>query len=160
MTQIIVEVIKSVIIDEIAHLEIQLGNRRLTIQVTADKVDTPEKLADWLIRQPLPPQSINEAIHKRLVIDFHTENFLDEDGQTRPLRVLDGVVVEALPEEKALGDIAAIPNWATWSVAQAHTWINTNITDLPAPVMALFRGLAQMAILERDAIIGLKRRGE
>lgn len=151
MTQITVNVLKAVRQGSIIHLEVQMGDYKLVSDVTASKIDTPEKLALWLLSQPTPPDTVEIALRKRLVIDFHQDN---------GARVLDGVVIETLPEEKALGDIAAIPNWATWTVAQAHTWINENITGLPAPVMALFRGLAQMSILERDAIIGLKRRGE
>lgn len=159
MTQITVNVIKSVVRNGIAHLEIQLGQRKLVAEVTADKVDTPEKLADWLIRQPLPPETVNTTIRQRLTIEFHNEDFLDEDGETRPVRVLDEVTVEPLPEEKALVDIEAIPDWATWNSTQAQAWIESNVTNLNTAKTAI-KALAVMVILLRDAVIGLRRRVE
>lgn len=103
--------------------------------------------AQWLLTQE-PDETINSSYRKRLIITFHA----DEEG----LKVLDSVDVQSLPEEKALSDIGAIPNWATWDVAQATDWIETNVTNLTTAKTSI-KALAVMVIHLRDTVQGLKR---
>jgi hypothetical protein len=45
---------------------------------------------------------------------------------------------------------AAIPNWATWSAAEAEDYINTNVTDL-AGAKVVLAALAKLVVALRDA---------
>lgn len=43
-------------------------------------------------------------------------------------KIVDGNIVASVDDD-AQDRVLNIPNWATWTSAQADTWLNANITD-------------------------------
>jgi len=115
-------------------------------ELLLSEFDNYNEFASWLINQT-DYETINTNYRKRFIIDFHSEN---------DYRIIDNLIVENLPEEIALTDIANIPNWSNWTRQQALDWININVTNLATAKTAI-SALAEMVILLRDVAKGSKR---
>lgn len=150
MAQLIIEVLQAKRERDVIHLELMAGGRRIIRDVTASKVDTPEKLALWVLRQAAARGTLEEGLRRRLVVDYHLEEVEGEEGQQTSIPVVDGVVASRLTEEQAILDIEALPGWSTFTGDEAVVWINANVTD--PNVRVPLRAMARMLVAQRNVI--------
>jgi hypothetical protein len=147
MTQITVEEISKSKLGNVLHLEVLVNGRRLVRDITASKVDTVQKLALWLVSQPLDISEVQPR--RQAVIDYHIDPGLGP--------VIDNLNITLLAEDQAIADIEALPGWATFSGDEAENWIEVNVTSLATAKTAL-KAMARLLVAERNAIKKLVER--
>lgn len=108
------------------------------------EVDTPEKFAAWYLAQSLTTPTDEANLRKRFVIDAHQETI---DGAL--VWVVDSAAPAQLGQDAGEAGIAALPGWATFSAAEAETWITNNVTNLATAITAL-KAMAKLLVYLRD----------
>ena len=69
-------------------------------------------------------------------------------------RIVDGTIsptVEEQREQDAEQAVANIPNWATWTEAEALVWFDANVVDL-ASARTVLRALVQIVLAMRNKL--------
>lgn len=104
------------------------------------EVDTPQKFASWYLAQSLTATADEATLRQRFVIEAH------QDGEAW---VVDSSTAQSLGQDVGTAGIAALPGWATWTAAEADTWIVNNVTNLATAITAL-RAMAKLLVYLRD----------
>lgn len=119
-------------------------------QVTWSKVETPAKLAQWVLDQAVEPGV--DVLHQQFTVDFH----LDGSGGL----VVDAVTAAGLPEDTAWSQLAGSA-LGTVTVAEAVATIKAAASL--ADVKAILANMARLVIPMRDVVqrllAGLRRLG-
>ena len=108
------------------HLGIETSTGRYERAVTKTKIDTPEKLAAWLLAQPLPTKADDANFRRRLTATWHEEQVVSELGGeliTTTVKVVDSVDTQVSAEEIAWESLLGSP-LATVTVAQADAAVD------------------------------------
>lgn len=126
---------------DLIYLELSRGGKRATMTVQDGM--TLEEMAFLALNQT-QPEDVPQTFHKRVTIDAHRQD--DGGGE---YWVVDSATAEALPDEQARLDFAALGNWAVWSGDQAADWIETNVVDMASAKVAL-KALARAVCALRD----------
>jgi len=126
---------------ETLHLSIKriTNNQRQDLITTIQHVDSfpdIESVAEWILQQESSQIEPSHDISKRLIIDFHTEEDVDEDGQPITIRVLDNVDTQLLPEDKAKNQFGQLPVFGN-GLSGIDTWVDETITNLPTAKQAI-----------------------
>ena len=112
------------------YIGVASGNRYYERTVTKAKLDTPEKLARWLLDQPLSDVEDENTFRRRLVVTWHTEEVTDEFGRLSLAKVIDSVDTQTSDEEAAWISLLGSP-LATVTLTQADTAVDgiSNLAD-------------------------------
>lgn len=137
--------------DGVIDLTVELPDgRTLTRTVTASKINTPEKLAAWLLEQEPDRGEADATLQRTFTATFHVEQRVDPaDGRSYPVRVVDSVTAAAMPEDAALDRLAGTP-LATITLAEALAAVDA--ADTLPKLRAVVRGLVQVVIPMRDVV--------
>ncbi len=130
------------------HLVVETSTGRYERTVTKAKIDTSEKLADWLLAQPLPAKADEAGFRKRLIVTWH-EELVDDLPNNRQVmaKVIDSVDTQTPVEDTAWDSLLASP-LATVTVAQADNFVD-GITNL-AEAKVYFKRINALVINLRD----------
>lgn len=115
------------------------NNQRQNAIVTTQhlsEIGNATQLAEWILQQTPPSTEPDHEINRRLIIDFHTEQVEDEDGQFSTIKVLDSIDNQSLPENKAKNEFNQSPIF-TNGFSGISDFINSSVTDLPTAKQAL-----------------------
>lgn len=130
------------------HLVVETGAGRYERTVTKTKVDTPEKLAGWLLAQPLSIKEDDANFRRRLAVTWHEEQVIDGiTGNPGTVKVIDSVDAQPSSEDTAWANLLGSP-LATVTVAQADTFVD-GITNL-AEAKVYFKRINALLINLRD----------
>jgi len=111
------------------HLVVETSTDRYGRLVTKTTIDTPEKLANWLLAQPLVTTTDEAGFRRRLIVTWHEEQVVSEiDGQLVTVKVVDSVDTQTSAEDIAWADLLGSP-LATVTVADADVVVD-NISNL------------------------------
>lgn len=136
--------------DDTLDLRVELADgRALTRTVTWAKVNTPEKLAAWLLEQQPDAGEADAMLQRTFTVSFHTTSGTDADGNPYTVRIVDSVTAAAMPEDAALERLAGTP-LATIPLAEALAVVDGAATL--AQLRAVVRGLVQVVIPVRDIV--------
>lgn len=102
--------------DDLVDLIIRRGDQIITSTVRYAKVDTPAKLANWIVAQRGRQQSAAPTLQRRLTITFHTET--TPEGADVP--VVDQVDHVGLPRDQALAALPTPDEVATMTAAEVR----------------------------------------
>ena len=138
---------------DVLDLRVELADgRTLARAVTWAKVNTPEKLAAWLLEQQPDDGEADANLQRAFTVTFHA----DQDGA----RVVDSVMPAALPDDAAWARLAG-SQLGTISLAEALAAVDGAATL--AQLRAVVRALVQVIIPMRDVVdrllTGLRRAG-
>ena len=129
------------------------GDQEIRSTLLASEITSIDDLAAWLLAQRGRDQVTNTDLQKRLTIDYHIDQITDpETGQDIDQTVIDSVASEPLPADDGRANFAAMPGWATWTAAEASSWIETNVVDLASAKTALL-AMAKAIIYLRNVAI-------
>lgn len=129
------------------RVELDSGAVIERLGVTWSKVNTPEKLARWVLDQPTDTRSDATELRRQFAVTYHVE----EDGA----RVVDSVQAAELPEDAHWAALAGGP-LGRMTVAQA-----LDLIDRATDWKPIARGLVRVVIPLRDVverIMGILRR--
>ncbi len=130
------------------HLVVETSTGRYERIVTKAKIDTSEKLADWLLNQPLSAKTDEAGFRKRLIVTWHEEQIVDENHEIPfTVRIIDSVDARDSVEETAWIALLGSP-LATVTVAQADNFVD-GITNL-AEAKVYFKRINALVINLRD----------
>ena len=138
---------------DVLDLRVELTDgRTLTRTVTWAKVNSPVKLAAWLIEQQPDDGEADASLQRAFTVAFHT----DADGAN----VVDSVTPAALPDDAAWTRLTG-SQLGTISLADALAAVDAAATL--AQLRAVVRALVQVVIPMRDVVdrllTGLRRAG-
>ena len=130
------------------HLIVETSSGHYDRHVTRAKIDTPDKLAGWLLAQPLLTGGDEASFRQRLVVTWHTEQGTDTlSGEPITFKVVDTVDAQASIEDTAWTSLLSSP-LATVTVAQADAAVD-GITNL-AEAKLYFKRVNALLINLRD----------
>jgi hypothetical protein len=137
------------LIEEFVHLTAQSDNFWVLSKPELSEVEDPLDFAACILNQAAT-EIVDANIQRRYTIDFHEETAIDpETGLPFDYWVVDDVAIEPLAKDAARDGFEGLPGWATWTAAEAATWIETNVTDLASAKTALI-AMAQAIVHLRD----------
>lgn len=146
---------------DVLDLRVELADgRTLTRTVTWAKVNSPAKLAAWLIEQQPDDGEADPNLQRAFTVTFHTVDSTDAQGRPVAEKVLDSVTPAALPDDAAWATLTA-SQLGTITLADALTAVDGATTV--AQLRAVVRALVQVVIPMRDVVdrllTGLRRAG-
>jgi DNA-nicking Smr family endonuclease len=112
--QLTVEVTRFERVGEVVNLEWSVGERTYTRTVTAAKIDKPEKLAQWLVAQPVEPAEESYLIGRYVIsLDDAGKVSVARDNQVQ-------AVLDKAEERQAQieSDLKLLPDATTNQVKQ------------------------------------------
>lgn len=130
------------------HLTVTSPTGRYERRVTRAKVDSPAKMAEWLLNQSTSPTGDEAMFRYRLAVTWHTEQIQDAlSGQPATIKVVDTVDAREPVEEAAWAGVINSP-LGTATLAEANSVVD-GITDL-AGAKAYLRQLNAVIIGLRE----------
>lgn len=127
-------------------VELLLTYEGRQVAMTAPMGATLEEVATLIMSQEFPPTPPQD-FQRRIIIEAHRENgTIILPGAPW---IVDDVMVEQLPDERARDDFDSLPGWATWTTDEAAQWIEDNVTDLASARTAM-TAMARAIIALRD----------
>ncbi len=138
---------------DVLDLRVELADgRTLTRTVTWAKVNTPEKLAAWLLEQQPDDGAADANLQRAFSVTFHT----DADGA----RVVDSVTPAALPDDEAWVRLAGSQlGTITLPAALAAVDAAANLAQLRAVVRAVVQVVIPLRDVVDRVLTGLRRAG-
>lgn len=142
-------------------LRVELADGRMLARtVTWAKVNTPEKLAAWLLDQRPDGGAADANLQRAFSVSYHVVTGTDADGRAFTANVVDSVTPAALPDDAAWV-ILASSQLGTITLADALAAVD-GATTL-AQLRVVVRALVQVIIPLRDVVdrvlTGLRRAG-
>ena len=135
------------------HLSVETDGKYYDRTVTRSKIDTPEKLARWLLDQPVSVRNDDVDFRRRLSVTWHEEQLPDPlTGQLVTIRIIDEVAAAQPGEETAWADLLASPLGAV-TLAEANTAVD-GISNL-AEAKVYFKRLNAVVLAQRDVLARL-----
>ena len=135
------------------HLSVETNTGHYERAVTKSKIDTPAKLARWLLDQSGVARNDDPTFRRRLMVTWHEEQQLDPlSRQPVTIRVIDEVKAAQPGEETAWADLLASP-LGTVTLAEADMAVD-GISNL-AEAKVYLKRLNAVVLAQRDVLARL-----
>lgn len=135
---------------DVLDLRVELADgRTLTRTVTWAKVNSPEKLAAWLLEQQPDAGEADANLQRAFTVAYHVVNSTGPDGLPVAEKVVDSVTPAALPDDVAWATLAA-SQLGTITLPDALAAVDAATTL--AQLRAVVRAVVQVVIPMRDVV--------
>jgi len=81
----------------------------------------------------------------------------DTDTAAAVIAAHDPTDYDALVRDGAEAEAASVPDWASWTMAEASDWVETNVSDLASAKVALVAMAKMVVALRNRAFPGLQK---